>query len=67
MQPAPDPQPTSARLARVQTLYEEVIDKVVEGLRDEMMLEGLDESALEELKTVCPTLRNTLLAATSTA
>lgn len=42
----------SERVRRVQGLYEEVIARVIEGLRRDVRAEGLDESVLEELKQV---------------
>jgi hypothetical protein len=53
----PDHRANVGRIERVKALYEDVIHNVVEGLREDMILEGLDESALQQIKQVRACMR----------
>ena len=49
--------PQNARAIRVKKLYDDIIDSVVEGLREDAALDGIDDNVLMELKKVNPRCR----------
>jgi hypothetical protein len=49
---APNPQATSARVARMRMLYDNIMTEVCDGLKEDALLEGIDESVIDEFKRV---------------
>ena len=50
-----EPPPTSQRAQRVKALFDDVIANVIESLKDDAQLDGLDERVLMQLKEVTRT------------
>ena len=51
-----------SRLQRVGALYDQIIDRVIDGLRADVHADGLDPSVLDDLRKVrapCPTQART--------